>query len=186
MCFVVYAGTTNPLPRRKFDKDALDLSVASLTERDAGIKRHFGSPEVQYVGSTSGCGCDFAHAMFQNGGWPEIEFRRDAEKDELDIARDTSSRENCEALVVLLRTTGDKVVELYGVWDGDFAKTPQSQENISVDRLLEPGFCFKEQGLYKVFLYPRASQIALSHSFAFPVFRPSPSTVGYRPSQSRV
>jgi len=33
-------------------------------------------------------GCDFPHAMFQNGGWPEIEFYTDTEKDEVDIARD--------------------------------------------------------------------------------------------------
>jgi hypothetical protein len=54
-----------------------------------------------------------------------------------DIAREMTHRQNCEALVALLRTTGDKVVELYGVWDGDFANVPQAQENISVDRLLD-------------------------------------------------
>ena len=154
MCFVLYVGTTNPLPRRKFEKDVAELPVESLTERDAGIKQHFSSPEVQYVGSTSGCGCDFPHAMFQNGAWPEIEFNRDAEKDDLDIARDMTHRQNCEALVALLRATGDKLVELYGVWDGDFAIVPQAQESISVDRLLEPDFYFKEQGFYKVYLEP--------------------------------
>lgn len=92
--------------------------------------------------------------MFQNGGWPEIEFYREAEKDESDIATDTTHRQNCAALVDLLRTTGDKVVELYGVWDGDFAKVPQARENISVDTLLDPDFCFKEQGLYTVSLDP--------------------------------
>ena len=50
--------------------------------------------------------------------------------------RDITHRQNCEALVALLRTTGDKVVELYGVWAGDFANVPQAHENISVDRLL--------------------------------------------------
>lgn len=86
--------------------------------------------------------------------WPEIEFYGDAEKEELDIARDISNRKNREALVALLRTTGDKVVELYGVWDGNFANAPQAVENISVDRLLEPGFRFKEQGFYRVSLEP--------------------------------
>lgn len=157
MCFVLYAGTTNPLPRRNFDKDAPDLCVESLTERDAGIKRHFSCPEVQYVGSTSGCGCDFPHAMFQSGGWPEIEYQGADETDEPDTARRTSDERNCEALVALLRTTGDEVIELYGVWDGDFAKVPQARESISVDTLLEPGFRFKEQGFYKVTFNPKAS-----------------------------
>jgi len=95
--------------------------------------------------------------MFQNGGWPEIEFYRDTEKDEVDIARDVTHRQNCEALVALLRTVGDKVVELYGVWDGDFANVPQAQENIAVDRLLDPYFYFKEQGFYKVYLEPASN-----------------------------
>jgi hypothetical protein len=155
MCFVLYLGTTNPLPRRKFDKGAADLPVASLTERDAPISQHFSSPAIQYVGSSSSCGCDFPHAMFQNGGWPEIEFHRDAEKDEIDIARDAVHHQNCEALVALLRTTREKVVELYGVWDGDFAKVPQAQENILVDTLLDPNFHFKEQGFYRVWLEPQ-------------------------------
>src|SRR5258708_1703125 len=86
---------------------------------------------------------------FQNAGWPEIEFYRDTEKDEVDIARDMTHRENCEALVALMRTTGDRVVELYGVWDGDFANVPQVQESISVERLLDPDFYFKEQGFYR-------------------------------------
>jgi hypothetical protein len=155
MCFVLYAGTTNPLPRREFDRNSTDLPVEPVTERDAGIKRHFSSPEIQYIGSTSGCGCDFPHAMFQNGGWPEIGYQGNDQEDELDIARDISHRQNCEALAALLRSTGDKVIELYGVWDGDFAKVPQAKEDISIARLLDPGFCFKEQGFYKVFVEPQ-------------------------------
>jgi hypothetical protein len=154
MCFILYAGTTHPLPRRKFDKDSADLSVESLTDRDAGIRRHFSTPEVQYIGSTSGCGCDFPHATLQNGGWPEIGYQEPAQ-DELDIARGISDRQNCEALVALLRTTGDKVIELYGVWDGDFAKAPQSTENIPIVRLLDADFMFKEQGFYRIFLQPQ-------------------------------
>lgn len=76
------------------------------------------------------------------------------EKDESDIARDTIHRQNCEALVSLLRTTGDKVVELYRVWDGDFTDVPQAQENISIDTFLEPDLYFKGQGFYRVHLEP--------------------------------
>lgn len=152
MCFVLYAGTTIALPRKMFDKDAPGLSVESLTQRDAPIKRYFSNPEVQYIGSTSACGCDFPHVILQNGDWPKFE---DTEKDELDIARDISDRRNQEALVALLRSTGDRMVELYGVWDGGneaFDKPPQAHEDISVQRLLESDFSFKEQGFYKVHL----------------------------------
>src|SRR6476661_9431539 len=115
MCFVLYAGTTDPIPRRTFNKDAPDLSVESLTEHDARVKQYFSKPEVQYIGSTSGCGCDFPHATLQNGQWPEIGAPKNDEKDELDVARDISDRQNREALATLLRTTGDKSVELYGI-----------------------------------------------------------------------
>lgn len=124
MCFVLYLGTTRAVPRREFDKNSAGLSVKSLTNREAAIIRYFGSREVQCVGSSSDCGCDFPHAMFQNGGWPEIEFHKNEEKDEMDIARDAVHRQNCKALVELLRATGEREVELYGIWDGDFAKVP--------------------------------------------------------------
>src|ERR1700751_2909318 len=115
MCFVLYVGTSNPLPRRKFDKDSLDLSVESLSERDAAIKQYFTKPEVQYIGSTSGCGCDFPHATLQNGTWPEIGYS-DGPEEELP-ERVASDRHNRRALVDLLRAANEKVVELYGVWD---------------------------------------------------------------------
>jgi hypothetical protein len=70
MCFVLYVGTSHPIPRREWRKDAPDLSMKSLTGRESPIAAHFSKPEVQYVGSTCGCGCDFPHLMFQNGEWP--------------------------------------------------------------------------------------------------------------------
>jgi hypothetical protein len=151
MCFVLYAGTMTPLPRRSFDKDSSDLPVESLTERDAAIKQHFSAREVQYIGSSSSCGCAFPHAMYQSGGWPEIDYR-EPPQDELDRARERTELQNREALVALLRTTGDEMIELYGVWDGDFATPPQSIEEIPIARLLDANFCFKEQGFYKISL----------------------------------
>jgi hypothetical protein len=148
MCFVLYAGTSKPLPRREWQKDDSRPSVESLTERDAPIKAHFSSLEVQYIGSTSGCGCDFPHATYQNGGWPEIEYR-ELVKDEY-VERVAIDRLNRERLADLLRATGEKVVELYGVWDGDFAQVPAARESISIEAILDPNFRFKERGFYEV------------------------------------
>lgn len=153
MCFVLYAGTTKALSRRAFDKDAPDLSVESLTEFDGAIKQYFTKPEVQYIGSTSGCGCDFPHVTLQGGRWPRDD--EDYEKDEFEIQRDAIVRRNRELLVRMLEETGDKTVELYGVWDGgneNFAKPPQAREDIPGQRLLDSDFAFKEQGFYKVHL----------------------------------
>jgi hypothetical protein len=117
MCFTLYAGTTNPLPRRAWDKDARGLSVNSVGERDANIVKHFNRREVQYIGSTSGCGCDFPHVTLTRGEWVGY----------LDVVVDdpeweASERVNREALVALLRESGEKEVDLYGIWDGEFEK----------------------------------------------------------------
>jgi hypothetical protein len=147
VCFVLYAGTSNPLPRKKWQKDAPGLSVESLTERDAPIKAHFRSPEVQYIGSTSRCGCDFPHATLQKGEWPEIEYLEHLERDAERVAINKGNR---EALVDLLRESGEKAIELYGVWDGDFVDAPRIQESITAETILDSGFLFKERGFYSV------------------------------------
>lgn len=150
MCFMLYAGTTNPLPREEWNKDAPNLCVKALEERDAAIVTHFSYPEVQYIGSTSGCGCDFPHVTLTRGEWvgyPEIEV------DDPQWAAD--ERINREALVALFRESGEKAVELYGVWlsnDVDLAKPAHVREDITLMRILEPTFRFRERGFYRVSL----------------------------------
>jgi hypothetical protein len=55
-----------------------------------------------------------------------------------------------EILVALLRTTGEETVELYGIWAGDWVDEPQAREDVSIDRLLDSDFHFKEWGFYRV------------------------------------
>jgi hypothetical protein len=148
MCFQLYAATSKPLPRRKWELGSSQLPVKPLAAHDATVKAHFSNPEVQFIGSTSGCGCDFPYVIFQNGGWPYYE---DPE-DEAEAA--ASNRLNCEGLVNLLRSTGDSIVELYGIWEGHFGETPKIYETISLETILNPDFRFKEQGFYKVRMIP--------------------------------
>jgi hypothetical protein len=147
MCFTLYAGTTNPLPRKAWDKDARGLSVNSLVERDARIIKHFNRREVQHIGSTSGCGCDFPHVTLTKGEWVGY-------PDVVVDAPDWEARErmNREELVALLRGSGEQVVELYGIWDGEFEKPVNVREEIPLTRILEPDFRFKERGFYTVSL----------------------------------
>ena len=46
MCFVLYAGTSKPMPRKEWSNDAPDLSVQVLTERESPIAAHFSKPTV--------------------------------------------------------------------------------------------------------------------------------------------
>ena len=143
---MLYAGTRVPIPRKVWDRDAPDISVQSLEGEEEQIRAHFSKPEVQNIGSTSCCGCDFPNAMFQNSGWPEIEY---CMKDE---EQSNSEQLNREALVKLLKTVNEDWMELYGVWAGDYAKTPEVREEVLLDDLLDSRFCFKERGFYKVLL----------------------------------
>jgi hypothetical protein len=143
MCFVLYAGTSKPMPRKEWRNDAPDLSVQALTERESPIAAHFSKPTVQHIGSTSGCGCDFPFVMFQNGDWPWFDDgEHDAEQEHVTI------------------TTGRGLLTATGNWranartlrsrDGDFTTPPAVREEIVSTAILNPSFRFKEQGFYVV------------------------------------
>jgi len=131
-------------------KESPDIYVQSLAENEESIRTHFNNSEVQYVGSTSGCGCDFPNVIQQNGGWPICE------DDEMDSEQTASDQFNREALVRLLQSTGEDAIELYGIWAGNYAKEPSIREEISIESILMPEFFFKEQGFYRVRLQEAA------------------------------
>jgi hypothetical protein len=146
---MLYAGTAKPIPRNEWKEGAVKLPVESISEDDAVIKTPFSKPEVQYIGSTLGCGCNYPRMQFLGDG--EWEPVRDLEPD---AEWDTSERSNIEALVALLRSTMEETVELYGIWvgGGDFFEEPQSREDVSLERFLDTDFRFKEWGFYRVAL----------------------------------
>lgn len=146
MCFMLYAGTNEPIPRKAWNRDAPDICVRDLVGDEERIREHFTKSSIQNIGSTSSCGCDFPSAMFQNGGWPEIEYR------EIDEEQQESEQYNRKALVTLLTSLADEWVEIYGVWAGDYAPAPTNREEVSLADLLDPQFCFKERGFYRVHL----------------------------------
>jgi alpha-D-ribose 1-methylphosphonate 5-triphosphate synthase subunit PhnL len=128
MCFSLYAGTTKPLPRKAWDKESRSLSVDSLGERDAHVISHFSLPEVQRIGSTAGCGCNFPHVTLTKGEWVGY-----AEVVVDNPAWEATERLNRESLVALLNGAGEKKIELYGVWeDGESGKSVNMREEISL------------------------------------------------------
>lgn len=139
---MLYVGTSRPIPRREWNKDAPDIAVASLTEHDSAVNAHFKSAEVQRIDSTAGCGCDFPHVLLQNGEWPIFHFE--------DTERVAVFGQNRKALAALLRATGETTIEIYGVWWGNFTKEPLSRDDIPLLRVLEPEFLFREQVFYRV------------------------------------
>jgi hypothetical protein len=51
MCFMLFAGTTKPLPRKEWKQEAPCVYTEALSEDDAEAKQYFTLPEVQYIGS---------------------------------------------------------------------------------------------------------------------------------------
>jgi hypothetical protein len=81
--------------------------------------------------------------MYQNGGWPVPETQLDEEG----LASD---RFNRKALFELLQSLDEKVIEIYVVWAGNYAREPKIREEIRLERILDPDFYFKEQGFLTV------------------------------------
>jgi hypothetical protein len=84
--------------------------------------------------------------MYQNGDWP---VWPPVETDEEQLARD---RVNRQLLAGSLKETGEAVVELYGIWAGDFIEQPRMREEIPLEAILADDFYFKERGFYRVIL----------------------------------
>ena len=138
---MLYAGSDRKIPRKQWTKDAPDISVADLEGEEEAVRGHFSKPEVQTIGSTSGCGCDFPNALLQSDGWQHYDL------DPEDLETEAYNR---KALVDLLRATGERDLELYAVWWGNFEEDPEAREDISLGRILDPDFRFKEHGFYRV------------------------------------
>jgi hypothetical protein len=139
---MLYAGTDIPLPEMALDQSSTSLRVRTLKPSEEGIRAHFTKNRVQYIGSTEGCGCSFPNAVLGEGGWfPE---------EDTDPECESKVKFNREKLFALLESSGESVVELYGVWAGDYDKAPQVTESIALKTILDADFFFKEQGFYRV------------------------------------
>jgi hypothetical protein len=149
MCFALYAGTSNPIPRKPWRDESPTLSVNPLDEHDASIAAHFSMPHVQYVGSTAECGCDFPSIMYYNGEWNWY-FSEKPDAD--DLAQEAIEKHNRESLVALLRQTGESMLELYVTWEGKFTEPPAIREEIALEEILDSEFRFKQRGFYVVHL----------------------------------
>jgi hypothetical protein len=145
MCFQLYVGTLQPIPRVPWDKDAPAISVQDVLESEKSIFEYFSSPHVQFIGSTCGCGCDFPYITEQRGEWPWWEGLA------LEPEQQTIEELNRRRIADLLRSTDEEWIELYGIWmGGSSIRPPSIREEIDLDRLTDPTFRFKENGFLRV------------------------------------
>jgi hypothetical protein len=144
MCFLLYVGTDTPLPRSDWNMTDPHVHVCDLKESELWTRSVFKKPEIQYIGSSTNCGCAFPFVMHQNGDWP---YWLDPVNDAEEIANDMRE---CEELFQLLSQPDEEEIELFGVWAGDEAKGPLVREEISLEDIRRRYFRFKEGGFYCV------------------------------------
>jgi len=140
MCFVLYVGSPNKLPIIPYRNERPDFNTNELGEEEMLVRGHFSLPHVIYVGSHIGCGCEFRHALYDNGEWGNV-----VDEEESSVA---NSQANHQALVNYLKASNLKEFEIYCCWDGDYASPTEITETISIDELLNHEFYFKERVHY--------------------------------------
>jgi hypothetical protein len=145
MCFHLYAGTSRPLPRSEFDASDPRVHVSDLRASEASTRLIFNKPEVQYIGSSTHCGCGFPSVMQDSaGGWS---YWVDPVKDAEVLIE---NQRECEQLCLLLSQIDEDEIELYAVWEGDQDKEPLVREEIALDDIRRECFRFKEGGFYRL------------------------------------
>ena len=144
MCFFLYAATDKPLPRSEWSMNDPHVHVRDLRETELWARSIFSKCSLQYIGSTSSCGCAFPSVMQDKAGdWP---YWLDPIKDAEVIASD---QRECEELCQLLAQIDDDEVELCGVWAGNEEEGPAIREEISLAEIRRELFRFKEGGFYR-------------------------------------
>ena len=145
MCFSLFAGTSRPLPRSEWILDGPLVNVRNLHESDAWTRAFFTKPEIQYIGSDTGCSCGFPTVMQDGyGNWP---YYKDPVKDAEDIESDKNI---CNELCKILTQADEDWIELYGIWAGNEGCEPLAREEVSLDDIRRELFRFKEGGFYRV------------------------------------
>ena len=118
MCYAVFIATKKPQETTVFVEDVTKLYLEQPTaEQLNGLRAKFSLSYVYYVGSATGCSCDFE---FHSEWFDDPEWQ--------------DSKASPQALLDLLNeltVTGD--VEFYCCWDGDW------DEPIEHSRVLKSG-----------------------------------------------
>ena len=134
-----------PLPRGLWNMGDPHVHVCDLKESESWTRSIFSKPEIQYIGSTSCCGCAFPSVMQDRAGdWP---YWLDPVKDAEVIASD---QRECEELCQLLSQLDEDEIELYGFWAGNEEKEPLIRDEVTLDDIRRDYFRFKEGGFYRV------------------------------------
>lgn len=141
----LFLATGLEAPLVAWDASRPGFNVSEISAREAAVRAQFSKPKIRCVGSHTMCGCGFRSLNRQpDGGHLPLEYAvvEDPEKCAADHA----------ALASYLRERllYDPDVELYAVWDGEWAEDCESRTTVTADEVASPDFFFLERGFYRV------------------------------------
>lgn len=144
MCMMFYIGTRNQLLEIAFDETFPGLHVRILSEKEQAIDAHFSTPNIAYIGSSSGCGCNFRHALWDHGNWLPVDGHGQSDNNE--IKRNQQSLHD----FLWLHKMTDRSVELFCCWNGEQNEPSLFRTEINIEEIIDEDFFFKERGFYSI------------------------------------
>ena len=133
MCLMIYIGSDTPLPLIDWNEKERAFNVSELTKYEQKAAAQFELPYVYHAGSHQGCGCGFLK-----------EFKHEEE-----LLQVNQSYSQLNAYLQKVKEMGANI-QVFSCWDGDQEAKPEHKEEISLARLIETDFEFKEKVLYKI------------------------------------
>ncbi len=136
MCMTYFMGAAAAIRLVPWDPEHRDLHVGPLSDAEAQAADHFDEAEVvHYLGSHLQCGCGFRCETL--GEEPE-----EAEE----------KQRVHERLAEYLTALPDEArpVQIYGCWTDDLERPAEHLREVSVDRIRDPDFQFRERELLTV------------------------------------
>ncbi len=132
------------MPTVPFDVNYRSFNTENIVDNEKPIKDIFSLPNVKLLGSDLGCGCGFRYAVLDQDRW----------LDAIDEGETPFDNSNHEKLVdfIIKNNKSEKSIELFALWAGDIYPA-LCRETINLNDILDPGFYFKERGLYTVGIF---------------------------------
>ncbi len=134
MCFVLYLASDKPRREIPWDENAPAFHVRANDDGAKRAARHFTKPNIYYLGSNVGCGCNFRQE-------PDWCFEQNSEEEKKEIGNNQK-----QLHAYLMKCLEDESsIELLGCWSGDEKKNLQAQAKIHVDDIVKPEFYFDRE-----------------------------------------
>ena len=149
MCFVLYAASRIDPPLIPWNEQLPELYTSELSDDCEVVRANFTLPHVFYIGSHDGCGCGFRYIPL------EAILQEDAEAIYSEgVEHQKYTQPNHRKLFDYIEREfkNEPFLELYGCWSGEEAERSTTEAEVRLDRIADPGFCFRERGFYRVLL----------------------------------